>query len=193
MVQERKALHLPCLSRSNRASPILKAVWGSIICHSINQDPAEGIGPKAATASPNLILYVCMRNHGLVPPATRVERRGDVYQSPAERNNALPWLPSTAHTSLELHQSLREGTSRSMRSSLVCGITPGVIYCLLGSDRGCGCEWVGHSDQMSTGPFQGSPHESCGQGICAVSKRCGYPRSGVIAPGRRWGRGRDEH
>lgn len=64
----------------------------------------------------------------LLPPEWK--GREDVYQSPAEGNNALPWLPSTARSSLEKHtcchphQSLREGTSQSTKSSLACSINP---------------------------------------------------------------------
>lgn len=172
LVQERQALHLSSLSRSNRASPILKAVWRSIICHSINQDPAGWIAGTIAKQQQHPQIWYSVSAQEimgwfLLPPEWK--GRGDVYQSPAERNNALPWLPSAAHASLEKHSRCHrashwgKGQARPRGPALRALSAPGVIYCLSGSDRGCGCEWEGDSDQMSAGPFQGSPHKCAGQ------------------------------
>lgn len=58
---------------------------------------------------------------------------------------------------------MKEGMRQYPSPSLHTGSTSGVIYSPLGSDGGRGCEWEGDSDQMSTGPFQASPHKCAAQ------------------------------
>lgn len=114
--------------------------------------------------SSSLTLRVCTRNHRLVPPATRVERK--------KRHLAKPCREEQCARLAALHCPRLAGGARSLPSppvtrpqgpALHAVSTPGVIYSPLGSDRGHGCEWEGDSDQMSAGPFQASPHECAAQ------------------------------
>lgn len=120
--------------------------------------------------SPSLTLHVCTRNHGLVPHATRVERKKRHLAKPRREEQCTrlaalhcPRLAGGACLLPSPPVTRGKGRAGPQGPALHAVSTPGVIYSPWGSDRGHGCEWEGDSDQMSAGPFQTSPHKCAAQ------------------------------
>lgn len=92
----------PCIGpKSPRDSPTLKPLAST----DINQNSGQ-TGPDAATVVPGLMLHVPTRNHGLVPPATSVERK--------KRHLAKPHREEQCAGLDALHRPRLAGWARSL-------------------------------------------------------------------------------